>query len=118
MTVASAIVGPALDAAYAAFGTPALYVPPGGGEPLPCRVITPGQDRAAPLESARPIGRGDIVKVRAADVAEPARLGTFGPDLSAPNGITITGTYTINDDPQTLDPERLEWTCRASFKAT
>src|ERR1043166_9066423 len=113
MTVASAIVGPALDAAYAAFGTPALYTPPGGGDPLPCLVITPGQDRAAPFEGARPIGRGDLIKVRASDVAEPARLGTFGPDAGA--AVTLAGTYTINDDPQALDPERLEWTCRASF---
>lgn len=109
MTVAGDIARVALDAAYSAFGTPALYTGP-DGQGGPCLVINGAQDRTAQFEGARPVGRGDLIKVRASECVAPAKNGVF----QYQDG---SGTFTIVAEPLAEDPERLEWTCRVSFRA-
>ena len=92
----------AINAVFAARGRAASYAPPGGGSSSPCTVIDDSRDRQAAAGLGRPVTRGNVLKVRKAEVDAPAKGGTF----------TIGAeTLKIVGDPVTEDAARLIWTC-------
>lgn len=82
-------------------GVAATYTPPSGPIISGIRVIHARQDRE--LQTfGQPFMRGDVIEVRASDVANPQKDGVF----------TIAGeTFTIASDPMMDDPDRLVWKC-------
>jgi hypothetical protein len=91
----------AVDATFDAFGKVASYTPT-GGTAVACTVIKDSEDRFLSGFEGKPMLGGTVIEVRATEVAAPAKAGTFLVDAV---------TYTIADDPQTADPERLVWRC-------
>lgn len=102
----------AVNTAFAEFSVPANYTPPGGSASL-VRIILKSQDRQVSFGEARPFAEGNIVEVRASEVASPVKGGTFTPG-SYSDGTFTPGatTFTIVGDPETQDELRLVWTCR------
>jgi hypothetical protein len=82
-------------------GSDAVYTPPGGGAPVPCRVVKRHGDRPVAFSEAQPVGRATFIDVLA-EAVTPARRGAF----------TIGGiVYTIVGDPVSEDQDRAIWTC-------
>jgi hypothetical protein len=92
----------AVDASFVVWGKAASYVPPGGGAPVPCTVIRDVRDRAVSGLKGRPVMQGAVIEVRRAEIAVPAKGGTFIIDGSS---------FSIEGDPESDDPERLVWIC-------
>lgn len=92
----------AIDTLFAedAFAVSATYTPPGGGVPVPCRVIRKSGDRELGGMQSRPLIQGDLLEVRASEVT-PAKSGSF---------MIGAGALTVLDDPRREDPELLVWT--------
>jgi hypothetical protein len=84
------------------FGLAATYTPPGGGAAIPCIVLRDAQDRQASGTLGRPIMRGTMISVRKAEIAAPAKGGTFVVDGES---------LVIQGDPETDDADRLIWVC-------
>jgi hypothetical protein len=97
-----------VDANFALFGIPAIYTPPNppGGSALPCLVIKDSEDRTIPFGDGRPFAEGNLIEIRASEVATPLKNGTIA--LQDGSGLS----FTILADPQMLDPDRLIWVCR------
>jgi hypothetical protein len=93
----------AVDASYDVFGVEATYTAPGYAA-VPCVVIKDSADRSITLGDGRATSQGNTIKVRAAEIAAPADGGTFA--------ITEGPSLVVMGDPETLDAERLEWTCQ------
>lgn len=92
-----------LDACASALATDAVYMPPGGGESIACRVIVDQPDEMLDTGQGRALTRARTLEVRAAEVPQPAKGGTF----------VIGGeTLTVLDDPQFRDAERLAFIMR------
>ena len=100
----------ALNATYALIGKVALYVPPGGGDPIPCRVMRDSGDRQVEFGESRVSARGEKLCVRSSEVASPMKDGviTINPGTAAAEVLRIV------DKPRSSDPERLEWTFTAA----
>lgn len=101
----------AVNASFAAIGNgkAATYTPPAGGIALACSIIIERADRTiVGLNVGRPMSEGIIIEVRRSQIAAPVKAGTFE---------TAAERFTILHDPQTLDPDRLVWTCTVSVRA-
>lgn len=96
--------GNAVDVTFAAFGKDASYVASGGGSPTACRVILNNADQDIKFGTGFQFAEGLSIEVRSSEIAAPARGGKF----------TVAAVdHLILDDPQSDDPERLVWKCRA-----
>ena len=62
------------------FGVAAVYSPPGGGSSTPCTLLMGMQDRTLAGNLGRPIMQGIEASVRKAELAAPAKGGTFAVD--------------------------------------
>lgn len=82
-------------------GLDAAYAPPGGGAPVPCRVVKRHGDRPVAFGEAQVIGGATFIDVLA-DAVTPVRAGAF-----AIGGVV----YTIVGDPVSEDQDRAIWTC-------
>src|SRR5689334_2338538 len=102
MTTSAEIAAEAVDACYAVFGIAAIYTPPGGGSPVDCVIIKDAQDRRVAGGLGRAMMKGVIMKVRSAEITQPARGGTFAI-------IETSESFEVLSDPETPedDPERL-----------
>jgi hypothetical protein len=94
-----------VDAGFEEFGIAATYTAP-AGSPLPCTVIRNAEDRIVSFGDSRPFAEGDLIDLRASEVASPVK----GAVIALQDG--SNKSYTILADPESLDPERLIWTCR------
>jgi hypothetical protein len=83
------------------FGVAAVYSPLGGGSSTPCTLLMGTQDRTVAASLGRSILQSIEASVRKAELAAPARGGTFVVDGK---------TLTIQGDPRTDDAERRIWT--------
>lgn len=91
------------------FGKSARYTAPGGGAATSCVVCFPDRaDRELGAVEGRPFTAGNTLDVRASELT-PARRGVF--QIMAADGVTVTETLTVLDDPRRLDSDRLLWTC-------
>lgn len=97
--------GDVVDGAYEVFGAAATYTAPGSGIPLPCTVIAKSADRMVSFGDGRPFAEGTVIEVRAAEIAAPAKGGTFTVGASS---------FAVLGDPELLDDLRLVWTCRVN----
>lgn len=90
------------DPIFDIFGRAASYRPPTGGESVACTVIRDKRDvNAVDFNIGQPLLQGDLIKVRASELAEPKKGGTFTIDSE---------TVEIADDPRCEESERLVWT--------
>lgn len=104
----------ACDTAFAAFGVPAQYTPP-GGTAAPCRIIQKSADRQVNFGEGRPFAEGITVEVRASEIATPVVGGQFVPGTYVAGAFTPGGVIlTIIGDPEVRDELRLVWSCRVS----
>lgn len=101
----------AIDAIFSNNGKAATYTPPAGGAAIGCTVLLDSDDEEIDGVRARAVMRGNIVKVRRAEIPAPARGGVFA--------LVETGeTFTVRGDPyHDEDPERLEHTMTAEKTA-
>lgn len=99
------LAGEARGEVYAVFGKLAAYIPPGGGAAVPCTIQVDKRDLGARPDDGRPLAGQVTIKVRASEIATPARGGTF--TLDATEGGAV---YVVANRPQLLDPNRDEWT--------
>jgi hypothetical protein len=77
MDLAGNIAAAAVDGSFAVYGKAASYVPPGGGEPVPCCVILDIRDgNARPEDGSPPVGQG-MLEVRVTEIAQPEFEGVF-----------------------------------------
>ncbi len=92
------IYGPIFDM----YGRTATYRPPTGGGAVDCVVVRNRRDvDLADFNVGQPIVAGDLIKVRASEIAEPMKGGTF----------TIgSEVVKITEDPRCEESERLVWT--------
>lgn len=96
----------AVDTQFEAFGKPATFRP-AAGAPIAVTVDMRRPDARAdsilgPAPSAINV-QTVTIEVRVSEIAAPSKNDQF----------TVAGVdYLINEKPQTLDPERLVWTCR------
>lgn len=87
---------------YEVFGRSATYAAPDSADVVSCTVIRNKQDVELSVGNfGRPQMQGDVIKVRASEIAAPEKRGRF---------IVGAETLEIIDDPQCLESERLEWT--------
>ena len=92
-----------MDAAFAAFGTDAVYTP-AGGDPVPVRVIARRPDAVVGFGETRIHAETATFEVRAGELASP-RPG---------DQLTIGGeTFCVQGEPERRDPDRLVWTIDA-----
>lgn len=96
----------AIDASYAEFGEDAIYRPPPGqaGADIDCRVIINSEDRDLNFGDTRALARGNVIEVRASEVASPVKAGVF---------LIGDEAYAIASQPKSEDPERLTFTMSA-----
>jgi hypothetical protein len=89
----------AVDVAFAAFGTDAVYTPQGGA-PVPVRVIARRPDAIVGFGETRIHAETATFEVRAREVAAP-RPGDH---------LTINGeTFLVQGEPERRDPDQLVW---------
>lgn len=90
-----------IDSVFAHDGKAATYTPL-SGPAVACTVLLDSEDQQIEGLAGRPMLRGNILEVRKAEIAAPAKGGTFTIDAVV---------YKILDDPRHVeDPERLVWT--------
>lgn len=85
------------------FGQAASYTPPGGGGATACTVLIDAADREVDMAQGRGLLEARVLDVRAAEIAAPAKGGTFTVGAQ---------TLTVIEHPQARDPDRLIWTMR------
>lgn len=105
MSEFDAIAAEARAEVYAVFGKAASYAPPGGGDALPCVIQVDKRDAGAKPDDGRPLAGQVTIKVRASEVAAPARAGIFTLDSSEGGAV-----YTVINRPLPVDPGGAEWT--------
>jgi hypothetical protein len=104
--LASEFDGLALEAVgevFALHGRRASYVPPGGGEAIPCVVTRDSRDPGAEANDGRPLTGNLSVEVRASEIPEPRHGGTF-------TLLDAGEVYTIVNRPMRADPNGYLWT--------
>ena len=104
----------AIDAIFADpnFGTAARYTPPSppGGAAVPCLVLLDFSDAELGGLQTTALVAGKRLEVRASEVPQPLRGGTFGPPVpSVPGRAELTVSYTVLSDPRANDADRLVW---------
>ena len=90
----------AVDATFAAFGIDATYTP-GGGEPVPVRVIARRPDTIVGFGETRILTETATFELRASEVANPR------PDDQLTVG---SETFVVQGEPERRDADRLVWT--------
>jgi hypothetical protein len=104
------IAGLAVDGLFS-MGAAAVYVPPGGGAGVPCRVVIKGGDDLADAGAGLRLAQATrLIDVRQREVPSPAKGGTFqliSPATGLPDGEVMA----IHAAPRREDPLRLVWTC-------
>lgn len=93
----------AIDATFNVFGVAAAYVPPTppGADSVAVTILSRTNDADLSVGLSRARVTAGVFEVRAAEIAEPAKGGTF----------TIgAAVWKITDAPEAADPDRLVWT--------
>lgn len=100
----------ATDTAFADdnFATDALWRSQGKGDPVACRVMHTQPSDVLTVRDARVIARGELVEVRASEVAVPQQFDTV--EIPAESLL-----LQISGEPQS-DENGLVWSCEAKRK--
>ena len=92
----------AVDIRFEHWGLAASYVPPGGGDAVPCVICRAVPDRMIAFGQGQPVIQSDAVEVRKSELPTPARKGVFT--------LIDTGeTLVVQSDPRSEDQFGLVW---------